>query len=217
MLRYHKGEVINYNLQKGQNLHYTDYSLRIRLSTADFCSSQILGFLHSKGHTSQRLCDRRDMPWQTLSLPQVPVQHWEFGWEATGDGASGTSLSLPLLPSDPTATPQEVRYTARQVQMGHCTAHFSMSLLLWLENLWRHFCQKMVTMPNFDPIRVQQNTTLTSMLLGMQWTKGTTTRRYMQTAIEIPLVQLRTTIFRNYTWKQNVHFLGFFPKAPWYG
>lgn len=66
----------------------------------------------------------------------------------------------------------------------------------------------MVTLPNLDPISVQQNTTLISMLLGMQWTKGTTTRSYMQIAIEMALVQLRTTAMI-YTRKQNVHFLGF--------
>lgn len=90
----------------------------------------ILKTTHLRGSVTGGTC-----PDRTLPLPQVSVQHWEFGGETTGGGASGTSLSLPLLPSDPTATPQEVRCTTGQVQMGHCTAHFSVFLLLWLENL----------------------------------------------------------------------------------
>lgn len=58
-------------------------------------------------------------PDRPLPLPQVSGQHWEFGRETTGDdGASGTSLSLPLLPSDPTATPQEMRYTTEKCRWG---------------------------------------------------------------------------------------------------
>lgn len=48
-------------------------------------------------------------PDRPLPLPQVSVQHWGLGGETTGDDASEPALFSPLLPSDPTATPQEMR------------------------------------------------------------------------------------------------------------
>lgn len=70
MLRHHKVKSSIIICKRGKNLHYTDYSCRIRLSqdqTTGLCSSQILGFLQPKSHTPQRVCDRRDMPWQTTT------------------------------------------------------------------------------------------------------------------------------------------------------
>lgn len=157
MLRHHKVKSsIIYNLQKGQNLHHTDYSCRIR--ACNDSQPQVSAAVKSLVFSILKTTHLRvsvavgTSPDRSLPLPQVSVQHWEFGGESTGDGASG-SCSVPFTPPlwPHSHTTRDEMYSGESADGPlHCPFLCVSTALIW--EFVQVFLSEMVTMPNFNPI-----------------------------------------------------------------
>lgn len=123
----------------------------------------ILKSTHLRGSVMEGT--RPDRP---LSLPQVSVQHWGFGEETTGDSASGTCsvLSTPLLWPHSSTTGDEMYNRESTDGALHCP-FLCVSTPLTGEFV-KAFLAENGNYAKLGSHSVQQNTTLISMLLGMQ-------------------------------------------------